>query len=159
MIDTITFESVLLDSVKEIFETMIFMDVARYNEPDRKLEGDTLLGTITFKDAVKGCLSICCDKRCAKNIAISMLGLELTAELSKDEICDAIGEVTNMVMGSVKTRMRDVIGEVQVSIPTVVSGRELENSMGEGSIKTTIKVDVQNEYIVELSLLYKESSK
>jgi len=31
-----------------------------------------------------------------------MLGIDTAEELSEEEICDALGEVVNMVMGSVK---------------------------------------------------------
>lgn len=44
-----------------------------------------------------------------------------------------------------------------VSIPSVVSGRELENSLGERAGKILLKVSIEEEYVAELSLLYREA--
>jgi chemotaxis protein CheX len=158
MLSTIALSDILLASAKEVFETMIFMDISDVSESDSKLEGETLLGSITFMNGVKGCLTICSDMDCAKTIALNMLGMEPDSAISKEEICDAIGEVTNMVMGSVKKRIRECLGDVQVSIPTVVVGREMENSLGECSTKVHVKLGIDDKYIAELSLLYKESA-
>jgi chemotaxis protein CheX len=158
MLSTIALSEILLASAKEVFETMIFMDISEACESDSKLEGETLLGSITFMNGTKGCLTICSHMECAKTIALNMLGMEPDKEISKEEICDAIGEVTNMVMGSVKKRIRECFGEVQVSIPTVISGREIHNSLGECATKVQLQISIDDKYIAELSLLYKGST-
>ena len=158
MLDTIAISDILLASAREVFETMIFMDISETTPSDAKLEGETVLGSITFVNGAKGCLTICSSIDCAKTIALNMLGLEPDSAISKEEICDAVGEVTNMVMGSVKKRIRDSLGEVQVSIPTVICGREIENSLGEPSTKVKISVSIDDKYITELTLLYKENA-
>ncbi len=61
-------------------------------------------------------------------------------------------------MDSVKARLQNVENNIAVSIPTVVSGRELENSLGEGAIRALVKVKFENQYITELSMLYRERS-
>lgn len=159
MVDELCFTEALLSGTKEVFETMIFMDLEESSEPTEKVEGDALLGTITFKGNVEGCLAICCNMPCAKTIATNMLGMEPTEKIGKEEISDAIGEVTNMIMGSVKARVQDSTGNLEVSIPSVVSGWELENSLGDGASKISVKVNIEDEYIAELSLLYRESAK
>jgi hypothetical protein len=120
MLSTIALSDILLASAKEVFETMIFMDISDVSESDSKLEGETLLGSITFMNGVKGCLTICSDMDCAKTIALNMLGMEPDSAISKEEICDAIGEVTNMVMSrflfprsSSAGRWKTVLGNVQ----------------------------------------------
>ena len=88
-----------------------------------------------------------------------MLGMDSSEEISREDICDAIGEVTNMIMGSVKTRIQDCVGNVQVSIPMVVSGQEIETNLGKGAAKKVfVRVNIDSEYIAELVLLYKEGS-
>jgi len=157
MVDDICISDVLLAGAKEVFETMVFMDIAEVPEPDRKIEDDAMLGSITFKidfeGNMQGCLTICCSMSCATTIAANMLGMEPTEEISEAEVRDAIGEVTNMVMGSVKTRVQDKVGNLQVSIPTVVSGRDLEYSLGDGASKVSVIVSLEDEYIADISLL------
>jgi chemotaxis protein CheX len=156
MLDTIALNDILLASAREVFETMIFMDISELPDSNAEPEGETLLGSITFTNHIKGCLTICSDMECSKTIALNMLGMEPGNEISREEICDAIGEVANMVMGSVKKRVRDSLGDVQVSVPTIVIGRQIENSLAEPSTKVQTRLHIDDKYIALLSLLYKE---
>jgi CheY-specific phosphatase CheX len=158
MIDELCLSEALLAGAKEIFETMIFVNFEESSEQEDIIEGDSLLGSITFKGGIEGCFAICCSALCAKTIALNMLAMDPSEELSEAEISDAIGEVTNMVMGGIKSRILDAVSNIEVSIPMVTRGQGLENSLGEGAIKTLVKVKLDNEYIAEMSILYKESS-
>lgn len=157
MTDKVCFGTALLEGAKEIFETMIFIDIEESTEPEQKVEGDALLGSITFKGDIEGCLTICCNVTCARIIAANMIGMDPSEEISEEEVCDAIGEVTNMVMGSVKSRIQDNTGELQVSIPTVVLGQKLANSLGDGTSRILLKVDTEDEYVIEFLFLYRKS--
>lgn len=157
MIDKVCFGTALLEGAKEIFETMIFIDIEESNEPEQKIQGDALLGSITFKGDIEGCLTICCNVPCARTIAANMIGMDPSEEISEEEVCDAIGEVTNMVMGSVKSRIQDNTGELQVSIPTVVVGQKLANRLGDGTSRILLKVDTEDEYVIEFLFLYRKS--
>ena len=159
MIDEICFSAALLEGAKEVFETMIFMDLEEPSEPDEQIEGDSFLGSITFTNGIEGCLAIRCSVPCAKNIAANMLGIDTPDEVIEDEVCDALGEVTNMVMGSVKSRIQTETGELLVSIPTVIHGQNLASSLGNRMSKVFVKVDAGNEEIIEFSFLYREGDK
>ena len=52
-------------------------------------------------------------------------------KITHEDIYDALGEVTNMVMGSIKSKLQDSVGNFQVSIPTIVTGQEIETSLSE----------------------------
>jgi CheY-specific phosphatase CheX len=101
-------------------------------------------------------MTICSDMECFRTIALNMLGMEPDSPISEPEIIDAIGEVTNMVMGSVKKRIRDSFGDVQISIPTVIRGREIRNTLGAPETRVQVKLSIDDKYITELMLLYKE---
>ncbi len=159
MIELLNLNETLLESAKEIFETMVFMDLAETTEPDQEIEGWALLGAITFKGTIKGCLAFCCSASCAQAIAINMVGIDTTEEIVEEDTCDAIGEICNMVMGSLKKRLTESVGNLEVSIPTVVSGRELKNNLGDKAQHTSVMINIEDEYVAELSLLYKENSK
>lgn len=159
MIELVSLNEILLESAQEIFETMVFMDLAEAIEPDQTIEELALLGTITFKGDIKGCLAFCCSVPCAQAIAMNMLGIDTTEEIAEEDTCDAIGEIANMLMGSVKKRLTETVGNLEVSIPSVVSGRELRNNLGDGAQKTSVKINIEDEYVADLSLLYKENSR
>ena len=44
-------------------------------------------------------------------------------EAVDDEVLDAIGELSNMIFGNVKTTLEEQLGPMGLSIPTVVYGR------------------------------------
>ncbi len=158
MIEQICFNETIIESAKEVFETMIFMDLTEATEPDQHIEeGEVLLSSITFKGNIEGCLGICCSTSCAQAIAINMLGIDTADELTEEDTYDAIGEIANMVMGSIKSRLLEKVDNLEVSIPFVVSGRELKNNLGEKTEKIMVKVNIEDEYVAELSLLYREN--
>lgn len=157
MIEQICLNETVIESAKEVFETMIFMDLTEATEPDQHIEGEVLLSSITFKGNIEGCLGICCSIPCAQAIAINMLGIDTADELTEEDTYDAIGEIANMVMGSIKSRLLEKVDNLEVSIPFVVSGRELKNNLGEKTKKIMVKVNIEDEYVAELSLLYREN--
>ena len=57
MLNEICFRDVRLESAKEVFEEMVFMPLDRASESE-KMKGCPLLGSITFKGAIDGCLAI-----------------------------------------------------------------------------------------------------
>ncbi|HUV64164.1 MAG TPA: chemotaxis protein CheX [Sedimentisphaerales bacterium] len=83
-------------------------------------------------------------------------------ELGEAEITDAIGEVANMVMGRVKSRIQETVGSLNVSIPTVVRGQALEDSIGDHANPTgriLTRLNIADEYTAELSLQYRQRTK
>ena len=158
MIEQMCLDTILLESAKEVFETMIFMDIEKCAEDKQDIDGWALLGSITFTGTLEGCLAICCGTSCAEAISMNMLGLDTTENVGEEEICDAMGEIANMVMGSVKSRLLDSVGNLEVSIPSVVSGRKLQNNLGEGAKKICVNVDIEDEHTAEFALLYREHS-
>jgi chemotaxis protein CheX len=158
MLTMVSLKEVLLEGAKEVFETMVFMALEESQEETMSLDETALLGTITFKGRLEGCLGIGCGQTCARAIAASMLGLEAGAALQPEDVNDAIGEIANMVLGAVKSRIQNDVGAIDVSIPSVVQGRALRNSLGEGVHQVKIRVSIEEEHTAELSLLYREGS-
>jgi chemotaxis protein CheX len=158
MIEQLCLNDAVLAAAEEVFGTMIFMEVKESAEQQRNVgEGDTILGLISFKGDLEGCLGIHCHLSCAKAIAQSMLGMAPSEELDKAEICDAIGEVANMVMGSIKTRLQETVANLDVSIPTVIKGQKLDNNLSDGTNEASVKLDIAAEHFAEFSLQYRES--
>jgi CheY-specific phosphatase CheX len=61
-----------------------------------------------------------------------------------------------MVMGSIKHRLQDACPDIAVSIPTVISGRELSSSLGEGTEKVAVPVCLNEEDTAVFTLLYRK---
>jgi len=147
----------MIGGAREVFEKMVFMQIESCAHTTSQIEGNLLLSSISFRNGIDGCLGICCNKDCARTIAINMLAMSPNDPISDNEIKDALGEVANMVMGTVKTAIQSDLKNLQVSIPVVVTGRNLQNSLGEGTERISVTVATSDNYIIELTLLYRES--
>ncbi len=158
MATTLSLRDVLLDGAKEVFETMVFMTLEEVEGQRPDPAGVTLLGTITFAGSLEGCLGICCDMDGAKAIAAGMLCMDSPDELSDEDLVDAMGEIANMVMGAVKTRIQDDV-DIMISIPAVVQGRELRSRANDGMVQIVTATRIGEEHFVEFSLVYREGSK
>ena len=156
MLEQLCLDELLLESAEEIFETMIFMDMEKSESQGTAIDGLSVLGSISFKGSLEGCLCIYCTDECTKAIAMNMLGLETTEDISEEDISDAIGEVCNMTMGSLKKRLIDSVGSLDLSIPTVVSGNGIKSSAIDNERKISVNVNI-DEHAAELSLLYREN--
>ena len=158
-INDICMNKVLLTSASEVFETMIFMDLEHSIDTEQQITEDSLLSSITFKGDLDGCLSICCTSDCAKSIGRNMLGMDPEENIKQEDTYDALGEVANMVMGSIKTKIQQNAANISVSIPMVVSGSNIVANLSDSSaIKSVVKVTIDSQYIAELCLLYKENN-
>lgn len=159
MLEQMTMEQTILDAAREVFETMIFMDIepAGSEPQDSSPEGTALMGSITFRGGLEGCLTICLSEACARSIAANMLGMDSGDQLSLSEVGDAVGEVANMTMGSIKHRIQNTYTDLQVSIPTVVSGRQLFPMPGEDFTRGQVNTTLDEIFPVTFSMYYKQA--
>ncbi len=146
--------NVLLSAAQEVFETMVFMSIDPHEDPSPHIEGETFLGMITFDGDIEGCFGFCCDEVCAQAIAVDMLGLEPDQDLPAEDVNDAIGEIVNMLMGSVKAQ-EEALNKVKVSIPTVVRGRGIEHDPGHHAEQITSHIRIADQHTAELSLFWR----
>ena len=156
MIDQDVSRDVLEHATRGIFEMMVFMGVERLDPARFEREGgDSLLGTITFSGDIEGCFGFCCNGACAKAVAAGMLGLDPSDEVTHQDVNDAIGEIVNMVMGSIKADV-PIFQGVNVSIPTVIRAREIEHNLGEEGTGIVDYVKIGDEYMAELTLHWRQ---
>ena len=122
-------EQVFLDELAaatgDVFRTMVFREIA----PATPIEGDTLraganvVGTIAFTGKTNGLVVFYSTRDAAREITGAMLGLDASAV--GDELPDAIGELTNMIAGSFRTRVAHACNETwAISVPTVTVGSD-----------------------------------
>ena len=121
-------ESVALDitsSTKTLFETMIMLDLQPDNaffEDDTQIKTD-VIGMVSFTGKYHGVIALFCSKRFALKMASNMLMTDITD--FTHEVKDAVGEVSDMIAGNVKTKLTPQYGEMYLSIPIVIAGEGL----------------------------------
>jgi chemotaxis protein CheX len=85
---------------------------------------DGVVSLIGLAGSWTGTGSISCSPALACRICASMLMTEVAAV--NEEVLDAVAELTNMIIGSVKTDLEQHLGPLGLSIPTVVFGRNFK---------------------------------
>jgi chemotaxis protein CheX len=114
----------LTQATTEVFETMVFRTLKTGTpiQGEALRPGSNVVGTIGFAGSASGLVAFYSTLGTAREIAGAMLGLE-PAEVN-GEIADAIGEITNMVAGSFRTRMAREGDAWAISVPTVTIGSD-----------------------------------
>ena len=74
-------------------------------------------------ESVSGMIALSFPRKVALKIASSFIGQEI--KVIDDDVCDALGELANIVAGSAKKRLVDNGNKFNIALPTVISGKGL----------------------------------
>lgn len=155
MTEEASVKKAIWESAKEIFDTMIFLPVKELDgQYDPSNSAESLICTITFTGKIQGSFSTLCDVENAQKIARAMLMLEADAEISQTDTCDALGEVTNMIIGGLKSRLSDAAKDMQIFIPATIKGMEIQQIIGKNTKKVNLAIDVDGKTI-KIAMMYK----
>ena len=118
------FSEKIVEVTKEIFETMIMVDVT----PGQPLSEHvsrfqcSLSAMVGFAGFKQGNLTLHCPDQVAKGLTQDFLGMDVDS--INEDVEDAMGELANMLAGSLKPFISDNGGKVELSLPSVVHGEE-----------------------------------
>ncbi len=114
----------VIAATKEIFSSMIMMELVEdypLKESVTRLQC-SVTGMVGLAGTYTGVLSIHCPQSLAMAMTSNMLGIEVD-EIGEDVI-DALGEISNMLGGHVKQVFSKGGLDINLSLPTVISGAE-----------------------------------
>jgi len=116
----------IIESAKEIFSTMIMMEIEVSDEKvsDHSALQDSISGIIGLAGKCKGVLAIHLPNTVAMAITGNFLGMEVT-EMNED-VEDAVGELANMLGGNVKTILSERGRDIELSMPSTISGKNYD---------------------------------
>lgn len=113
-------------ATQEIFQTMLMMEASpgeALTERSNCFE-NSVTAIVGMAGLNKGMLAIHIPEPTALVITSSFLMMEVTEV--DDDVKDAIGELANMVAGSIKSDLTEQGQEFKLSIPSVICGAEYE---------------------------------
>ena len=143
----------IVAATAEIFTTMVMMDVtvSSTQRNDIELFEDTITGVIGLAGTHKGVLAIHVPHKVAFAITGNFLGMEV--DQMNEDVEDAIGEIANMLGGNVKSILSEKGRDIDLSLPSTVSGKEYGFQTIKGADKTFISFECQSGlFYVELQL-------
>lgn len=106
-------------ATKEVFETMSFLDVIQ-EEPIKEnivIEDIDITAVICLAGEISGMLAVHCSEDFARECHGLILGEEPDA--SNLEVCDTVGELANMIAGSLKRRLSAQVDLFELSLPSI----------------------------------------
>ena len=144
----------LTDAVREVFTSMLGTEVSVWeerSEPILPQPHDGVLSLIGLAGQWVGSGVVYCQSRTACDLANRLLMAEITEV--NDEVRDAVGEVTNMVIGNFKNCLESETVEVRISPPTVIDGMNLKarNMSSELTVSTWFAYE-DHMFLVEVCL-------
>jgi chemotaxis protein CheX len=116
--------SAIITATEEVFATMLGLELEvqpPYFDSKEARPTDGVVGLIGLAGRWVGTGSIACSAELACKISSQFLMAEYTAV--DQDVLDAVAEVTNMIIGNVKTLIEEELGPMGLSIPTVIFGR------------------------------------
>ena len=113
----------LLDQItQEVFSTMLGLEVKKASSETINSSATPeagIMAMIGIAGAVSGSVCIHISNSLSCELASKFLMMEFT-EVNAD-VLDAVAELTNMIVGGLKTKLEDQFGSMGLSLPTVIS--------------------------------------
>jgi chemotaxis protein CheX len=113
-------------ATEQVFATMLNMEIeacAPIFEHDFPGHFDGVISFVGMAGAWLGTGGLSVDSSFARRIAASFLMMDFPAV--DDDVLDAIGELTNIIIGNVKGTVEQFVGPMALSTPTCIVGNNL----------------------------------
>jgi chemotaxis protein CheX len=145
--------SYVINATKEVFNTMVMLapqDSYPLREPVTSFHC-SVTGMVGLAGTYTGILSIHCPQPLALRITSNMLGMDV--EEVGEDVNDALGEIANMLGGYVKQILSKGGLDINLSIPTVISGEDYTvSAMADSDCVIIPFTDGDDRFLVGLKL-------
>lgn len=118
------------ETVAEVFGVMLNIETAYHvdrdslnHEEEKHYEHTAIIG---FAGAISGTCEISLIRSAAVAITSAMLGGESSSDEESETICDAVGELCNMLGGGWKNRIPELTANCSLSVPIVIKGESYQ---------------------------------
>ena len=125
-------------ATEEVFSTMLNLEITAgevFEEKEEAVPSSGVVSLIGLAGSWVGSGSLACSAACAAKIATALLMAPYSA--IDEDVLDAVAEVTNMIIGNVKTALEARLGSMGLSTPTVIYGRNFQ-TRSSGNQKWTV---------------------
>ncbi len=144
----------IADATREIFSSMIMLEVTAKEATKRTSPEFTnsITGMVGLAGTSKGNLLIHLPAQVATAVTTAFLGMDVDS--IDDDVCDAVGELANMLAGAVKTALDPSGSDIKLSMPSTVYGDAYNLDCQNCGINVLVPFDLDGaEFSVELQLI------
>ena len=140
------------DAVVEVFSTMLGSELEvgePIDDPDSSRPAE-VVSLVGLRGAISGSLSLRCGREHARDLTARFLGADGQEIESLDDVRDAVGELVNMIGGSLKTAIGSPQA-IELSLPTVVTTHDSDIKTAASFAVAVPFRDHYGEFIVEFA--------
>ncbi len=137
---------IIRGATEEVFSMMLGLSVECgewYHEDTADESFDGVVALIGLAGAWVGAGRLSCSSKLARHVSGALLASEYPAV--NEEVLDAIAEVSNMIIGNVKSQIEEDYGSMGLSIPTVIYGRNYKARSASATGWTVVPFDCAGE--------------
>jgi CheY-specific phosphatase CheX len=133
-------DQALADSVQDVLEKMFFITAVAAPDSEAAQSGECISAWLSFEGDPPGKLTMHLALAAARSIAADFLG-EDESSVSGQQVAEVISELTNMVCGSVLSRIESEVS-FHLSAPQILEAGASPQAAGSGARTTTCTADV-----------------
>jgi chemotaxis protein CheX len=114
-------------STSAVFSTMLNLELSAgevFVEKEEAMAASGVVSIVGLAGTWVGTGSVSCSAEFACKLASHLLLTEY--ESVNEDVLDSVAEVTNMIIGNVKTKLEERLGPMGLSTPTVIYGRNFQ---------------------------------
>lgn len=133
-------------STQEVFSTMLGLEVSAgevFVEEEEAVPSSGVVSIIGLAGSWVGSGSLSCSAQLACRLASLFLQEEYAAVT--EDVLDSVAELTNMVVGNVKTHLENRLGAMGLSTPTVIYGRNFQTRSARNQEWTVVPFHLDGE--------------
>ncbi len=149
------------ETVCEVFKVMLGIEIhpcAGAIEPPGKEEDPDQTAIIGFAGVISGLCEIRLTLPASIIVASAMLGgIDVTEQT--ELICDAIGELCNLVAGGWKDRLPELSHLCSLTIPTMIEGEMYRVHLPAGTMTNRRAYCFGDHHVLQIMLVYDPSAK
>jgi len=118
----------IIAATREVFSTMLGLEIESgetlVEKEATSAQSAGVISLIGLTGPWVGTGSVACSAEFACKMSSRMLMAEY--EAINEDVLDAVAEITNMIVGNVKTALEEKLGPLGLSTPTVIFGRNFQ---------------------------------
>jgi chemotaxis protein CheX len=118
-------EKLIGSAALEVFSTMLSIDLSPCSPDVNAATGEIhIASSVGFIGKLTGVVYLYSTNSLARRLTRSLLGMAPTEAVGNEMVNDAMGELTNMVVGHLKSRLSDRGMPCVLTIPSIVRGNQ-----------------------------------
>ena len=126
-VNALDYKAKIQEAMIDVFDTMISLDLEPADSiTGASLEGARNMASVCFGGDATGIVNIQVSEEFSRIMAASMLGMEPDEIEGLEEIVDLLGELSNIVGGSLKSALTDAGLACALSTPSFTTGTDFE---------------------------------